>query len=290
MPTLVLKNNPASGSPVDISDLGISIAASGSITFTDYDDIAGAAESRLLRTLSTDASFGSSSTVVLNDGVSDIPQADALNFLDTIAYPYSGNYSFVQRGATGRIADARFGNTDLRVYDTNDSHYVVLKPGSNITSNRTWTLTLGDADKTLDFTGVHGSIFYIDSSGSVVALGPGTSGYFLKTFGSGANPAWAAAPGGGGGGGDTTTVDFGSSAAGSQLAEVTITGQTSITATSRVKAWIAAIATADHNVAEHVLIPAKVTIRDIVVGTGFTIQVASDLSLNGTFTVQWEWV
>lgn len=288
MPTLVLKNNPASGSPVDLSDLGISIAVSGSITFTNYDDIASAAESRILRTLSTDAAYGSSSTVVLNDGTSDIPQADALNFLDTIAYPYTGNYSFVQRGGTGRITDARFGNTDLRVYDTDDSHYVVLKPGSNITSNRTWTLTVGDADKTLDFTGSQGSLFYVDASGNVVALGPGTSGYYLKTFGGGANPAWAPPPGGSAG--DTTTVDFGSDAKGSRLAEVVVTGQTSITATSRVRAWIAAIATADHNVAEHVIIPFQVTIRDIVVGTGFTIQVVSDWHLNGEFTVQWEWV
>ena len=42
----------------------------------------------------------------------------------------------------------------------------------------------------------HGDIFYVNTSGNVVRLGYGTSGYFLKTQGAGANPIWAAGGGG----------------------------------------------------------------------------------------------
>ena len=38
----------------------------------------------------------------------------------------------------------------------------------------------------------HGDLFYINSSGNVVRLPAGTSNYFLKTQGSGANPIWTA--------------------------------------------------------------------------------------------------
>lgn len=51
---------------------------------------------------------------------------------------------------TGQL---RLANTGLRIKDTNDSHYLIVAPGSNITANRTFTLTTGDADVTLDITG-----------------------------------------------------------------------------------------------------------------------------------------
>ena len=38
----------------------------------------------------------------------------------------------------------------------------------------------------------HGDIFYVASGGNVVRLSAGTSGYFLKTQGSGTNPIWTA--------------------------------------------------------------------------------------------------
>lgn len=50
---------------------------------------------------------------------------------------------------TGLISGAIFGNTGLNVQDTNASHNLNLKPGSDLTANRTLTLTTGDADRTL---------------------------------------------------------------------------------------------------------------------------------------------
>lgn len=40
-------------------------------------------------------------------------------------------------------------NTGLHILDTNASHDLILKPGSDITADRTLTLTTGDADRTL---------------------------------------------------------------------------------------------------------------------------------------------
>ncbi|SVB60040.1 uncharacterized protein METZ01_LOCUS212894, partial [marine metagenome] len=44
--------------------------------------------------------------------------------------------------------------------------------------------------------GTQGDILYYGASGAPTRLGYGTSGDFLKTQGTGANPAWATAPGG----------------------------------------------------------------------------------------------
>lgn len=45
------------------------------------------------------------------------------------------------------------GNTGLHVLDTDASHDLILKPGSNLTVDRTLTLTTGDADRTLTISG-----------------------------------------------------------------------------------------------------------------------------------------
>lgn len=46
-----------------------------------------------------------------------------------------------------------FANTSLRVADTNASHALVIAPGSDLTSDRTLTVTTGDAARTLTLTG-----------------------------------------------------------------------------------------------------------------------------------------
>lgn len=46
-----------------------------------------------------------------------------------------------------------FPNTGLHILDTNASHDLIIAPGSNITADRTLTLTTGDADRTLTLTG-----------------------------------------------------------------------------------------------------------------------------------------
>jgi len=45
-----------------------------------------------------------------------------------------------------------FPNTGLHLLDTNASHDLILAPGSNITADRTLTITTGDANRTLDMS------------------------------------------------------------------------------------------------------------------------------------------
>jgi hypothetical protein len=64
-------------------------------------------------------------------------------------------------------------NTGLHVLDTDASHDLILKPGSNLTADRTLTLTTGDADATLDVANIRTAsiTFIIDDGGSVIATG-----------------------------------------------------------------------------------------------------------------------
>ena len=44
-------------------------------------------------------------------------------------------------------------NTGLHILDTNASHDLIIKPGSDLTADRTLTLTTGDADRTISLAG-----------------------------------------------------------------------------------------------------------------------------------------
>lgn len=44
-------------------------------------------------------------------------------------------------------------NTGLKVLDTNASQYLIIKPGSDLSADRTLTLTTGDADRTITLSG-----------------------------------------------------------------------------------------------------------------------------------------
>ena len=46
-----------------------------------------------------------------------------------------------------------FSNTGLKIRDTNDTHDLTIAAGSDLTANRTLTLTTGDADRTLTISG-----------------------------------------------------------------------------------------------------------------------------------------
>lgn len=50
------------------------------------------------------------------------------------------------------IASVTLPNTGLKVLDTNASHSLTIKPGSDITAARTLTITAGDADRTLNIS------------------------------------------------------------------------------------------------------------------------------------------
>lgn len=68
----------------------------------------------------------------------------------------------------------------------------------------------------------------------------------------------------------TTTIDFGAYP-GSPDASIAVTGQTSITASSLVEAWIFPTATADHSIDEHIIDAPRVIAGNVSAGVGFTI-------------------
>ena len=89
--------------------------------------------------------------------------------------------------------------------------------------------------------------------------------------------------------GGSATLDFGA-APGSSTASATITGLTEIVSGSRIRAWVQG-STADFNEYEHSLIlPLVVSlgVSDVVAGTGFTIQAATEERLTGDVAVKWE--
>lgn len=94
-------------------------------------------------------------------------------------------------GAGGGITDGdtltsglTFPNTGLHILDTNASHDLIVAPGSNITADRTLTVTTGDSNRTLTMAGdasitgtnsgdvtLAGTPDYITISGQVITRG-----------------------------------------------------------------------------------------------------------------------
>lgn len=89
----------------------------------------------------------------------------------------------------------------------------------------------------------------------------------------------------------TATLDFGT-LPGSTDATVSVTGQTNITTTSSVEAYIAPATTADHSVDEHWVEQIKVMAGNIVAGTGFTVygRTEDNTRLYGAWNIGWVWV
>lgn len=59
------------------------------------------------------------------------------------------------RGANTDLTSVFLDNTGLKVKDMNASHGLTIKPGSNITADRTLTVTTGDADRNLQLDADH---------------------------------------------------------------------------------------------------------------------------------------
>jgi len=60
--------------------------------------------------------------------------------------------SAAKSGANTDIDSITLDNTGLAIADTDASHNLIVKPGSNLSAQRTITITTGDADRTLDIS------------------------------------------------------------------------------------------------------------------------------------------
>lgn len=71
---------------------------------------------------------------------------------DADAATARGTLGAAASGANTDITSVYLNNTGLKVKDTDASHGLIFKPGSNITADRTLTVTTGDADRTFDIS------------------------------------------------------------------------------------------------------------------------------------------
>jgi hypothetical protein len=89
----------------------------------------------------------------------------------------------------------------------------------------------------------------------------------------------------------TATIDFGAYP-GSNEALIAVTGQTTISATSKVEAYIMADdSTSDHTASDHryIALFAEFTGGTPTAGTGFTIYGRASEKIQGTFAIRWVW-
>lgn len=91
------------------------------------------------QTITSDIPFNSKKITGLGNATAD---ADALNRVTA-----DGRYPLAAAG-TGQFA-----NTGFSILDTDASHGLTISPGSNLSAGRIFTLTTGDAARTLDMSG-----------------------------------------------------------------------------------------------------------------------------------------
>lgn len=77
---------------------------------------------------------------------------------------------------------------------------------------------------------------------------------------------------------------------GSSIASTVVTGLVDFLATDNVSVWImGSDSTADHNAYEHAIAPIECSMSNPVSGVGFTIDLTSNIRLDGDFKVRFVW-
>ena len=134
--------------------------------------------------------------VLIGNGTGDIQVTSA----GTAGYILTSNGSGVDptfQAAPGGIADGAtlatgltFPLAGLHILDTDASHDLIVSPGSDLTADRTLTVTTGDANRTLDLTAGNATVSgtntgdqTITLTGDVTGAGPGS---FATTIAAGA--------------------------------------------------------------------------------------------------------
>lgn len=114
---IVIKSNASTVGDVVLRDIGVIIpAGGGQETFDENDDLDLIQNSKYLRELTTDDAFGlGSSTLILNDGSSDIAQSEVLDYIDGIG-----------RGSVGGIDSVEHKGLDTLAHNVAESSEAVF--------------------------------------------------------------------------------------------------------------------------------------------------------------------
>lgn len=118
-------------------------------------DDASAADQRTTLGLGTIATQSAASVTITGGsitGITDLTVADGGTGASTAADART-NLGAAASGANTDITSVELNNTGLTIDDTDASHQLSIIPGSNLTADRTLTVTTGDANRVLTFAG-----------------------------------------------------------------------------------------------------------------------------------------
>jgi len=127
-----------------------------------------------------------------------VADSTATNGVDWQQVATAGIADDAVTGAKISFIDDAVAVTDGHVLVADGTDYNNVAVSGDVTMANTGAVSLADDSVTLAKLedGTQGDILYYGASGAPARLGFGTSGYFLKTQGTGANPVWAEVGGG----------------------------------------------------------------------------------------------
>jgi hypothetical protein len=134
----------------DIQNSVVVVSDTGDVSGITTIELGHASDTTLSRTGAGDIAI--EGNAVYRAGGTDVAVADGGTGASTAAAARS-NLSAAASGANTDITSVYLNNTGLKVKDTNASHGLIIAPGSDITADRTLTVTTGDADRTLTLNG-----------------------------------------------------------------------------------------------------------------------------------------
>jgi len=149
--TITIAASGGGGGGLGDGDYGdITVSGTSTVLTIDNDVVTYA---KMQNVSATDRLLGRVSA--LAGDVEEIPITDFVQTIldDTDAATVRGTIGAAASGANTDLTSVYLNNTGLKIKDTNASHGLTIAPGSDITADRTLTVTTGDADRTLTISG-----------------------------------------------------------------------------------------------------------------------------------------